>query len=417
MSVHPCDVLVIGGGPAGIAAAVAAARTGARTVLLEQQGFLGGMAIGCQVSALYGLFLRAPDPCYVSGGFVQEWGERLAEKSRTVPVLIDVDHCLYALPFDPWDFQRLADQVVRETRRLAVILHGTLTNLNVEDETVLQAEALVWNRKLIFKPAWVIDCTGEATAAHIGRGVTEKGGGDQMPAVVFVVDNVDPAFEENGGAKLPMLHAITRGVREKRISAACSHINFLPAPHCPGRHYIRVYIPMSGDPESPKMTELEMRARDQIDELFTFLKAEVGAFEKARLARTPCQIGIRSGRRARAQAVLTEADVMACRKYADGIARGAWPMELWGDDLKSNLIYFAENDFYEIPYRCLMVKGLSNMLVAGRCFSATGKALASARVIATTMGTGWAAGRAAAYQALGHSLASAIGQIRTEIEG
>src|ERR1700722_14122189 len=122
-----CDVLVIGGGAAGIAAATAAGRAGAQTILLERYGFLGGLASAAWVGTICGLYLRdttGREAVPVSGGFPQEFASRLQTASGAKPLRVDAG--LWVLPYQPPDFARVADAMVGETKNVTVILHATV---------------------------------------------------------------------------------------------------------------------------------------------------------------------------------------------------------------------------------------------------------------------------------------------------
>ena len=128
------------------------------------------------------------------------------------------------------------------------------------------------------------------------------------------------------------------------------------------------------------------------------------------------QLGIRSGRRIRGRATLADREVLDARKSPQGIARGCWPMERWGNGPRPEMTFFNERDYYEIPLDCLRPAELDNMLAAGRCFSASAGAMSSARVIGTALATGWAAGTTAAFQALGRPPEEAVEAIRKQME-
>src|SRR5580658_6995651 len=163
-----CDVLVIGGGAAGIAAATAAGRAGARTFLLERYGFLGGLASAAWVGTICGLYLRdttGAEAVPVSGGFAQEFDSRLQKVSGAKPLRVDAG--LWVLPYQPADFARVADAIVSEAKNVTVILHGTVAEAQAQNRRLNQVRALGWNEPLLFQPGAVVDCTGEATAAAL----------------------------------------------------------------------------------------------------------------------------------------------------------------------------------------------------------------------------------------------------------
>lgn len=398
-----CDVLVAGGGPAGIAASIAAARVGCRVVLLEKYGFLGGLASAGMVGTICGLYLRdiSGNVQYVCGGFAREWAEEIAMRSLAEPV--HVAEGLHVLPYDPWDFQRTADNLVRRAGGVTMALHGTLVSVDAGGGRVREVRALVWDRYVSFRPSCVVDCTGEATVLYMAGAAVEEDTENQAAAVVFSPDTLMRAKERE--SRLSVLRDIRRAVREKKLSSACEAVSFIPSGSLNGLS-IKVNLPYDASNDWQKLTGLELRARDIIDELSRFLKTGH--------SRLPVQVGVRSGRRARGRAVLTEEDILNCHKYPDGVACGAWPMEEWGRDIRPGMTYTPEREYYEIPIGCLIPESIDNVFVAGRCISASAKAIASARVIGISLCTGWAAGKAAAFHAMNRPLSSAVKELREE---
>ncbi len=184
-----------------------------------------------------------------------------------------------------------------------------------------------------------------------------------------------------------------------------------------GRLALKLNLAAMG-PERPlwqQVTAWEREARTRIDELQRFLVENVACCRNARLSATAPQLGVRSGRRIQGRARLADEDVLGARKSNCGVARGCWPMERWGASPRPEMAFFNECDHYEIPLDCLRIAPLANVLAAGRCFSATTGAMSSARVIGTALATGWAAGTAAAFQALGRSLEEAVATIRQQM--
>lgn len=392
-----CDVLVCGGGPSGLAAAVAAARAGARVVLLERYGFLGGLATAGLVGTVCGLYLRdaaAATPAPVDEGFPREFAGRLAHASATEPLRLKDG--LWVLPYAPWAFERLADSLVAEHPAITPVLHATLAGVTRDDARITQVRVLAWGEELILHPAAVIDATGDATAAALAGAPTHGGLADQAPALVFIMENADPAFVERG--MVGVLRALTRAVQEGRLPVGCERLGLIPAPGCGGRVTFKLTLDPAapGRPDWEQLTVWERDGRARIDQIQNFLIDHAAEFRHARLALAAPQLGVRAGRRIRGRATLAEADVLSCRKHPDAVARGAWPIERWGALPRPALSFFAEKDYYDIPPGCLRPAGLDNVWVTGRALSADAAAQASARVIGTALATGWAAGLAAA---------------------
>jgi hypothetical protein len=392
-----CDVLVVGGGAAGVAAATAAGRAGAQVVLLERYGFLGGLATTAQVGTICGLYLRdtvGHQATPVVDGFPLEFAERLQMGAGSQPLC--VDRGLWVLPYAPPDFARVADALVGETKNVTLLLHTTIARARAEGAHLLEIDALAWNEPMQFRPKAVVDCTGEATAIALGGAASENGAMDQSPALVFVLEQVDPGLAARG--LLEVRRALRTAVESGSLPSLCERISLIPGSGANGSCAFKLTL-LPASPQLPswqQVTHWEREARALLEPLTSYLTRHAPAFQKARLASVAPQLGVRSGRRLLGRARLANADVLNARKSPTAVARGAWPMERWGAGPRPETTYFAERDYYDIPADCLRPVELDNAFVAGRCLSAETGAMTSARVIGTALATGWAAGAAAA---------------------
>jgi hypothetical protein len=411
-----CDVLVVGGGAAGVAAAVAAGRAGAQVVLLERYGFLGGLATAAQVGTICGLYLRDTthsEAAPVAGGFVKEFAGRLERAAGANRIRLD--NGLWVVPYPPPVFASVADALVSEAGNVTVVLHSTVAEARSEGPRLVEVRALAWNEPVVLRPHAVVDCSGEATAAALAGAGVEDGAGDQAPALVFVMENVDPGLAERG--LLEVRRALRQAVERGALPAPCERLSLVPGTGGNGHLALKINLATASSdlPLWQQVTAWERQARALVDDLQRFLIANTDCCRKARFSSVAPQLGIRSGRRIRGRATLSDRDVLDARKSARGIARGCWPMERWGNGPRPEMTYFNERDYYDIPLDCLRPVELDNVLVAGRCLSATAGAMTSARVIGTALATGWAAGTTAASQALGRPLDEAVAAIRQQM--
>ncbi|HTI97257.1 MAG TPA: FAD-dependent oxidoreductase [Dongiaceae bacterium] len=412
-----CDVLVIGGGAAGVAAATAAGRAGAHTVLLERYGFLGGLATTAQVGTICGLYLRDPTGITappVSGGFAQEFAVRLQGVTGIPPLRVDPG--LWVLPYPPPAFAQVADAFVTEAKNVTLVLHATVGAACAADRRLHEVRALAWNEPVIFQPRAVVDCTGEATAAALAGGATENGAADQAPALVFVWEDVVPGLASRG--LLEVRRELRRAIDAGTLPALCERLSLVPGSGTQGRCAFKLSL-LPASPDTAlwrQVTDWEREGRALLPVLENFLIANVPAFQKARLVSVAPQLGVRSGRRLLGRAQLTDAAVLGAEKTSHGVARGCWPLERWTESPRPEMRYFAERDYYDIPLGCLRAAELDNVWVAGRCLSATTGAMTSARVIGTALATGWAAGIAAAFAVAGRSEADAVAEIQKVME-
>ena len=254
--------------------------------------------------------------------------------------------------------------------------------------------------------------------------------------MVFTMEGVDPGLAQRGLLEVRL--ELRRGAEAGTLSASCERLSLVPGTGRHGRIALKLNLPPRGArssssargsesidraklelcaPQAAHVTAWEREGRALVHQLQRFLVENASAFRKARLASVAPQIGIRSGRRICGRTTLADTDVMSARKTPLGIARGCWPMERWGQGLRPEMAFFDERAYYEIPLDCLRPAELDNVFAAGRCLAATAGALSSARVIGTSMMTGWAAGTLAASQMLGRPIPEAVETIRKQLEG
>lgn len=403
-----CDVLIVGGGAAGIGAADGA-QDADRTVLLERQAFLGGLATTAMVGTVCGLYYNdgSTPPAYAMDGMLPRFGDRLAERSNSRPYVRDDG--LAFLPYDVWAFQRVADEMVEALSNVQPVFHATVCEVGIDENRVVRVDALVLNRRVSFRPIQIIDCTGDATVLGVAGARRTFGGGTQAASVVFVMDGVDAKSSPNLG--MAVLREVERGIAEGVLDAPCRNVCLVPPCNDSGRQYIKIVIPERVEDRYDNPAILEQAGRRLVDQLSVFLVDRCVPFANARLTRTAVHVGVRAGYRGAGRATLTKDDVLNGRAFPDGVARGTWPIEIWGQDHKPKLERLPKGS-YEIPAGCLMSRDFENVLLAGRCASADDEAMASTRVIGTSMAMGWAAGVIAAGRAGNRSDSESVDIVR-----
>jgi len=406
------DLVVVGGGSAGMAAAVTAARLGVRTLLVEDFPFLGGMSTGGCVGTFCGFYYREPagDLVRLVGGFAAEVMDRLAAGGGCYgPVPFKTTA---AVPYVPWALKRLYDVLAGSTPNLRVLLHARVVRALLAGSEVAAVEVATRSGPVAVRAAHFVDASGDGALAAAAGAPLERGEHLQYPSTMFHMQRVDleralPAIAELG--ELLERHYETAGLPRRSG-------NVIPSGR-PGEVLVamsRVALdgraPDTSDPDA--LTRAEMLGREQAERCAAFLCRHVPGFEEAFLADAAPRLGVRETRRLRGRYALTEADVLGGRRFDDGICRGAWPIEIHADDGRTEWRFLEDGRWYEVPYRCLVpAAGPSNLLVAGRCLSATREGFASARVIGQCMGTGQAA---AAAVALALPRGTALGEVDPE---
>jgi hypothetical protein len=390
----PCDVLVAGGGSAGLAAAVSAARKGASVILLEKNSFLGGKATAAYVGTICGLYYRSESPVakYVSEGFAYEFAERLRKLSNTNPIHNKMG--LHFLPYQPFDFKILCDDYIR-SEKIKVFFHSIVSGIHHEKGKIASVNAVSYDRIITIHPKAVIDCTGEAFLSLMSGASIIESEEYQASAQVFSMEGVDVSSEVN--LSMIILKEIQKAIAEKNLSEDYSNVSVVPG-SLNGRHvYLKIGIPTKIKNQTNKISSVELTAREMILTLTAFLKEKTAAFKHAKIGDIAQEAGVRTGRRHQGKYILTKEEVLSGKKYNDSAARGAWPIEFWEIGKRVKMEFFAMEDYYDIPKDCLRSGKISNLFFAGRNISATEEAIASARVIGTCLQTGFAAGELASW--------------------
>jgi FAD-dependent oxidoreductase family protein len=396
------DVVVVGGGAAGLAAAVASGSTGARTALVERYGFLGGMATAGMVSTICGLYHGSPSgsPEPLNEGFAETFASRLAtmpgcqkpvRRGRT-----------FVLPYTPFAFACLADELVASTPELDVYLHAYLGGLNTGRGRIDALCISTWERTVELSATVVVDTSGDGVVARQAGAATETAplSDRQLPALVFVLQHVE-SEALGAGPRLALLRTLVAAERDGLLPKGASNLT-LGLSSQPGEVIGKLALAGVTDDLSGRrdfLTAAEQEARRRVLAVTEFLKT-LPAFGRAFVSHVAPQVGIRESRRVIGRYQLTRDDVLSGRKFDDAAARASWPIELWEEGrLGATYEYLEDGQTYDIPLRSLQARDIDNLFMAGRCMSATHEALGSARVIGTCLATGEAVGRAAARMA------------------
>ena len=211
-----------------------------------------------------------------------------------------------------------------------------------------------------------------------------------------------------------LLREMMRGVRAGDYPEDGLALSVVPGTYGQRRALLKLGLRGVLDDDPGAISLLEERARREVAQIVAGLKQRWPGLVVTELA---AQVGVRTGRRPRGDHVLTESEVKACAMPEDAVAAGAWPIEIWGEDSRPELDLFADDAIYGIPVGCLTSEVAPNVFFAGRALSAEDRALASARVIGTCLGTGYAAGRLAAAYAAGEPRTGAVGALRQHLLG
>lgn len=391
------DVLVCGTGVAGIGAAVAAARQGASVFAVDRAGFAGGFFTNIIGSAFDG-FVYEETGRPVVGGLVFEMLERMGViEPGTGPSLqfnvngdfTEVEkHPERLIPrTDPERFKLAADRILTEAG-VRLLYHSQVADV-VRDEGRIDSVIISNKAGLVaVKPKVVIDCTGDGDIAAWAGCPYEKAEGVQPMSIHFRISNVELTFELRRKCSEVLTKARARGeIRPyggpwpATFSGTDIYFNAVRTP---------------GDSTNPDdWTRAEIDGREDAWRMFELWKSELPEFEKAHFFTSGPTAGSRESRRITGDYTLTADDVRSGKRQNDVVVLGAWRIDRHPEE-SSGYHDQPEVPPYDISYRTLLPQGVENLLVAGRCHSATSEALASSRVTANAMGMGQTTGTAAA---------------------
>ena len=395
------DVVVLGGGPAGIAAAASAARAGTSVLLVERYGFLGGMGTAAGVTNFCGLFANVHGEVRrVVHGVADELLERidrLGGLNAPHPVLGRT----LAQAYDTSAYKCAADDLLLDSRA-RLLFHALAVAVAMRDASTI--DALVVETKSgrrAIRGRMFVDASGDGDLAAWAGAPWEKSEALLYPTLMFRVNGVDPArasaamadiprlmeeAEASGAFRFPRRGAIVRP--QKNPAEWRANVTQIAAPD--GRA-------MDGtDAEAWSAGEIE--GRRQVRDYIRFLRARVPGFEHSYVLDIAPQVGIRETRRVLGEYALTGEDVLGCASFEDTIGVNGWPLErhVAGDVEWSWPPIPESRGFNHLPYRMLVPRRIDNLLVAGRCASMTAAGQSAARVSGGCFVMGQAAGTAAA---------------------
>jgi DNA-binding transcriptional regulator YhcF (GntR family) len=408
---HPvaaeADVVIVGSGSAGSVAAIAAARAGASVVLVEKLPFLGGTSTAV-LDTFYGFWTPGSRPVKVVGGIADD----VVEALRRLGPVVQRPNTYGAgtgVTYHPEEL-KVAWETLALEAGVRVMLHtllqgATVRGGRVEDVTVATKAGLRSIRGRVF-----VDASGDADLTHFA-GLGYELAGELEPAQTlttsFRVANVD--LDRRRGVSRDELHALMAEAAESGDydlprREGSDHVTPVDGMTATVMTRLPSFTRLPGgavvnatDPDF--LTAAEMAGRRQALEYVRFLVDRVPGYERARLAALGVQIGVRETRRVYGDYRLTGDDVLAARQFDDQVGLCGAPIEDHRGGTETRWQYLPEGSAVGIPYRTLVVRDAANVLVAGRCFSATHDAHASVRSMAQCMAMGQAAGTAAAMDA------------------
>lgn len=425
------DVAVIGGGPAGTAAAIASARHGAKTILVEQYAYLGGAMTACGTGPQ--MTFHAGET-QVIRGLPQEMTEEMILRGFCTGHVPDgVGFCSSTTAFDPEGMKIVWEDMAMDSG-VTLLYHAVFTGCTVEAGKITSAQIYTKGGFYRLNAKVFIDASADADVAN-AAGIGTVFGRDsdnlaQPMTMNFHVYGVDrdklcDYVENNLDDMFHMTPKKIRPLRRYDISGAFSKIQ--AAKEAGDLTYNRdtvLCFETSNDGEyvvnmtriskrsavdAFDLTEAEIIGRKQVQETLHFLRKYIPGFENCRLAFSGPNIGIRESRKINGIYKLTVDDLTGNVMFPDAVAMGGYPIDVHSPDGNNTIHKFLKpGSWYSIPYRCLVTNEVENLIVAGRCISATQEACSSTRLTPIVMALGQAAGTAAAQSVASGEKANAI---------
>ena len=396
------EVVVVGGGPAGIAAALAAGRAGRSTILIERYGFMGGAGTAAGLSTFCGLHAVVfGEHLQVVHGIAGDILDRLSAMDGLNAPHLTVRDQITAQAYDISAFKIAADELTAEAK-VEVLYHAFAVGaVKADDDRIDAVLVETKSGRFAIRGRMFIDCSGDGDLAAwtgVPFEVGDGAGNMLYPSTMFRINGVDPVKAGRAWELIPdlMEEAEKTGRRFPRKKPIVR----------PQRNPIewRANLTQIKNPNGTAVSGIDARelsygeveGRRQCWDVFEFIKEVTPGFEDAYIVEIAPQIGIRETRRITGEYQLSEKDILGCRDFDDAIGVNGWPVEAHvKGDVKFVFTAPETRGFNQIPYRIIVPKKIENLFVAGRCASMTHEGQSSARVSGSCFIMGQAAGTAA----------------------
>ncbi len=382
------DVIVVGGGFAGVCAAISASENGAKTLLVDKSNALGGAAHNCLINPFMPTHTKVNgEKKELSLGLFQKIREELISRSALKGIIFAEEELKYIL------------QKMVQKAGVDLLFHACLHSVKRTESKIESLEFSTVGGPIILSAPYYIDATGDAQLSFLAGCPTklgrEKDNLCQPMTLCFRVGGVDvDAFYQDKNR----INALYKQFRaEGKIKNPREDILVFKMTYDGVLHFNTTRVVKKNPTDAFAVTDAELEARDQVFELLNFLKENAESMKNAYLLSTAPQIGVRESRMIEGEYVLTEADCLAFRKFDDSIAVSNYEIDIHNPEgTGTSHYFFPDGKYFTIPYRSLIPKNVDNLLVAGRCISSDHEAQASYRIMPIVANIGEGAGVAIA---------------------
>lgn len=383
------DILIIGGGSAGVAAAVASASQQHKVCLVERLDYLGGKATAAEVGTICGLykFQKIETSEYIVKGFAKDFADQLAALSSTTAL-----HNIFGLHYLPYHieaYKTLCMQLMQQ-HHVNVLLHSEVTAVETQHNSIHSVTVKTTTETILIHCKSVVDCSGNSCISQLAQLPLIKSQKYQAAAQVFTVKGIGKTIESN--LNLVLIKELKKAILNEQLDDTFKNITIVQGSYHNASANFKLGIPLAVTNTADNLEQLRLKAVDMIHQFITHVTQHVELFKHASVEHIAAEVGVRVGVRPVGKYILTEDDVLSCKKFDNAIANCSWPIEEWKEDKGVAIRYFNLDDYYQIPADCLISSQISNLFFAGRSISASDEAIASARVIGICLQTGYAAG-------------------------
>lgn len=410
--IYRCDIAVVGGGTAGVAAVVGAKRAGADVILIERNPYLGGEATHSGVSAFCGFYSCGGDPVKVVAGVGDNVLEEMEKLGPTIEYIISAAGNKN-INFQP-EYLKCAMDNLLEQEEITVLLHARVIGAESRQQKITSLLCVDDEGTFVVEAASYVDASGDANLVHLAGGRTlwgDEEGAVQAVTLPFRLSGVDTSQDMSPAAvEKAVIQAKAEGIpnltREKGFILKKE-----------GSGVVSVLLPsaMLTNMTAQELSNLEKQTRKQVLSYVEALKHYMPGMENAELVVIGPSIGFRETRRMLGREMIQTEDVLNRKKRSDGVARGGWKPEIHKSLNKmATYLEVSGGSYFDIPLGALWSADIENLFGAGRMVCADEAAFAAVRVMGTCFATGHSAGVAAACQALHHK--TDVEEIRAELQ-
>lgn len=389
------DVIVAGGGLSGVAAAIAAARENAKVLIIEQYGFLGGMATAGLVNPFMSYSLW-------TGRWEYDWSKKINQGifSQIIEQLRDLGglHDNHQT-FNEELLKLVLDRLIKHFN-IRVLFHSHVIDAQRENDRISSVTVFNKSGKSQYFAKVFVDATGDADLSavaeceyNIGR---DKDHQCQPMTLCFRLADVDRSKYEGEKNKLEINKVYEKFHKKGLIKNPRENVLMFEHMVKSVVHFNSTRIIGKNPVSAEDLSDAEMEAREQVFELYNFMKEHIPGFENSKMLMSAPKTGVRESRRIIGEYTITEHDLLSATKFDDSIARGTYPVDIHNPSGSGTMLKdIPYGDYYTIPYRALVPKGIDNLIVAGRPISSTHEAHSAYRIMPICTCIGEAAGIAA----------------------